>query len=100
MDSFQKILGKNVADFFIPLVGKLLDSKVRTVYSFTSSDEFKKIQENDIDEANSQYLKEILYRAHFASMSSLAKNLEWIKGMKYSYENGLYLPFASSMVLS
>ena len=96
MDSFQKILGKDVANCFVPLVGEVLASKGRTIYFFTSSEEFKKIEENDIDEANSQYIKEILYRAHFASMSSIAKNIEWIKGMKYSYDNGLYLPFASS----
>ncbi|WP_300181705.1 hypothetical protein [uncultured Aliivibrio sp.] len=97
MDSFQKTLGKDVANCYIPLVENVLANRSHTVYHFMSHSDFKVLEESDVDEANAQYIKEILFRSHFASMSSIAKNLEWIKGMKHSYENGLYLPFSSSM---
>lgn len=96
MDSYQKILGELAAKCFIPLIEDILDKKKSVIYHFTQHQDFQKLQESAPKSANSQYMKELLYRAHFASMSSIAKNLEWIKGMKYSYENGLYLPFASS----
>jgi hypothetical protein len=96
MDSYKKILGELAANCFIPLIEDILDKKKSVRYHFTSHEDFQKLQESDPKLANSQYMKELLYRAHFASMSSIAKNLEWIKGMKFSYDNGLYLPFASS----
>lgn len=97
IETFQKILGKEVADCYLPLVTEILENKKFIIYHFMSSEEFQKITEDDPSEGNSQYMKEILYRAHFASISSLARNIEWLKGMKVAYENGLYLPFASSM---
>ena len=53
--------------------------------------------QGDPKEANSQYMKEQIYRAHFASMSSIARNFEWLDGMAAVYEKELYLPFAASM---
>lgn len=97
MDSFQDILGKDVANCYIPLVESVLNNRNHTIYQFMSHSDFKALQESDVDEANAQYIKEIIFRSHFASMSSIAKNLEWLKSMKLSYENGLYLPFSSSM---
>ncbi len=96
MEAYQKILGKSAANCFIPLVNDIVNNKKSVRYHFAIDEVFQELQRSDPKEANSQYMKELLFRAHFAAMSSLAKNLEWINGMKCSYENGLYLPFASS----
>lgn len=97
MDSFQKMLGEEVANCYIPLVERVLNNKNFAIYHFMSNSEFEALEKSNADAANSQYIKEILYRAHFASMSSIARNFEWLKGMKLSYDNRLYLPFSSSM---
>jgi len=94
--TFEKILGADVARSFIPLATDILSKRSNPKYIFLSQQDFDDLFNNDERDANSQYMKEIVYRVHFSAMSSIARNLEWLNGMKSAYEHGLYLPFASS----
>jgi hypothetical protein len=96
VDTFEKILGVNVAQTFIPLATDILTSRSNPKYTFLTQEDFEQLLGRDKKDANSQYMKEIVYRVHFSAMSSIARNIEWLNGMKFAYEQGLYLPFASS----
>ena len=91
MKSLEAIIGKDIATRFVPIIREVLARKNRAIYRFTNHDEFQTLMQSAPKEANSQYMKEQIYRAHFASMSSIARNLEWLDGMAAAYEKELSL---------
>jgi hypothetical protein len=94
--SYQEILGEDASQY-IPVIKKILSECGSYNYEFISEESFKDLAGRDIAESQVQYIKELLYRSHFASLSAIARNHEWLEGMRCSYEAGLYLPFAASM---
>lgn len=94
-DTYEKILGKEASQF-IPIINKILSEVKNHKYHFMNESEFTSLTQTSPSEGQSQYMKELLYRANFGSLSAIAKNYEWLRGMHNSYEAGLYLPFASS----
>ncbi|PKH56383.1 hypothetical protein CXF83_12830 [Shewanella sp. Choline-02u-19] len=89
MDTYYKLFGKELVEGYKPLILKALNESEGSAYTFASSNESKR-------DINRIYMSELVYRAHFGAASSLARNLEWIKGMALAYEQGVYLPFASA----
>lgn len=73
----------------------ILNNLSVTTYKYMPHHEFEILMSKNFNEGLRQYWTEILYRAHFASVSSLQRNHQWILGMELSYQNNLFLPFAS-----
>ncbi|ADT69834.1 hypothetical protein RB215_13820 [Pseudoalteromonas sp. HL-AS2] len=94
-NTYEKILGKEASQF-IPIINKILSEVKNHKYHFMNESEFTSLTQTSPSEGQSQYMKELLYRANFGSLSAIAKNYEWLRGMHNSYEAGLYLPFSSS----
>ncbi|MBG9994450.1 hypothetical protein I6F50_05195 [Pseudoalteromonas sp. NZS127_1] len=94
-NSFENLIGKNEAQY-LKLIGELLFELENYKYTFMGQSEFEALMLKEPLNGNSQYIKEILYRANFSSLSALVRNYEWLMGMKSAYESQLYLPFASS----
>ncbi|MFT5297876.1 MAG: hypothetical protein ACI9YH_003915 [Colwellia sp.] len=94
-NTYEKILGKDASQF-LRIIEEILSEVRNHKYHFMKEDEFTSLAQSSPYEGQSQYMKELLYRANFGSLSAIAKNCEWLRGMHNSYEAGLYLPFASS----
>lgn len=92
---YEEILGREAAQFVF-VVESILAEVENHKYHFMKEDDFQLLASKDPVEGNSQYMKELLYRANFGSLSAIARNYEWLCGMRVSYKAGLYLPFASS----
>lgn len=65
-------------------------------YIFISQQEYLKRSEHGPMVCNQIYWREILYRAHFASVTSLSRSLAWISGLTSSVSQNQFLPFAAS----
>lgn len=93
---YKEILGDEASQY-IPIIEKILSECGSYNYEFLNEEDFKDLIRRDVAESQAQYIKELLYRSHFVSMSAIARNFQWLEGMKCAYEAGLYLPFAASM---
>ncbi len=94
-NSFEDIIGEDAAQY-IHLIYEFLNELDNFNYTFIDENEFKSQLIKDPSNAQAQYMKEILYRANFSSLSAISRNYEWLMGMESAYEQDLYLPFASS----
>jgi hypothetical protein len=55
------------------------------------------IDREDLYEINVLYLKEILSRAAFTSVTSYIRAWKWLDGMRLAYEGELFLPFCGNL---
>lgn len=80
-----------------PLVKQILGS-AETGYVFTSIDYHRQlIQNRQIADANKNYVDEILFRLHAASLITLRRNLSWIESIEVAERNSSLFGFCSSL---
>lgn len=80
-----------------PLVQQIVAS-AETAYVFTSlNDHLQLIQNGQFAEANRNYVAEIIYRLHAASLITLRRNLSWIESIEGSQRNSNLFAFCASL---
>jgi hypothetical protein len=86
--------GDILLDVSRKLVRELDHAPIR--YSFMSEEDYKDLLSTNLAEANAVYVRELLYRAHLAAVTSLIRALRWSEGCLVAYQSGLFLPFTAS----
>ncbi|HHF3232183.1 TPA: hypothetical protein ACPJ2O_003770 [Vibrio diabolicus] len=89
-----EVFGENGRDM-LNLLSDVVDSINITTYQYMSHEEHEILMSKDFHAGLSQYWIEILYRAHFASVASIYRNYQWVKGMETAYKNNLFLPYTA-----
>lgn len=80
-----------------PLVHRVLEPN-RSKYFFSSVLYHRLlISKEQFAEANRNYVVEIIYRSHAASLITLRRNLGWIESIQLSLKNSSYFTFCSSL---
>ncbi len=82
---------------YIPLINQVLESG-RSKYFFTNVLYHQLlISKRRFAEANRNYVLEITYRLHAASLITLRRNLAWIDSIQLARNHGSYFAFCSSL---
>jgi hypothetical protein len=87
------------ADGFTALISRLeieLSSN-RPKYVFCPPDQFEFLLINETGRAQRIYWTELIGRAHLASVGSMLRSVQWLKGALGAYEQDLYLPFCANL---
>lgn len=81
---------------FINKFDKNID-RSRYLYTIYDNDYFKKTFTSNKEDFQRIYWEEILQRAHWSALSSLIRNLKWIRGVSDAIENNNLLAFTSNL---
>lgn len=77
-------------------INKNIDRK-RYIYTIHDNEYFEDIISKDISNFQKKYWEEILQRAHWAGLSSLIRNLQWIKGTANAIKDNNLLSFTANL---
>ncbi len=77
-------------------IEKNIDQK-KYVYTIHDNEYFADTISSDATELQKVYWEEILQRAHWAGLSSLIRNLQWIKGTAKAIEDNNLLSFSANL---
>jgi hypothetical protein len=92
MDKLRKQI-----NHYKPLVQQIITS-AETGYVFTSPDYHRQLIRNrQYVEMNKNYVNEIIYRFHAASLITLRRNLSWIESIEGSRRNSNLFAFCASL---
>jgi len=69
--------------------------KAPVSYEFISEKTFQELMAQGVCAANQIYWREMVYRSHFAAVTSLVRNLSWISGMTAAIAADQFLPFSA-----
>lgn len=94
MEYSSKIFGEK-GQQHLDVLSSVVSNFEPTKYTYMPNEEFKLLMDSDFKNGLKQYWTEILYRVHFAAVSSIYRNYQWALGMETSYKNELFLPFCS-----
>jgi hypothetical protein len=89
-DILESVLGTSGATF-IKTTDWLVTELDRTRYSYMNAKAYKDLMIEDRSEGMKIYWTEILYRAHFASATSLVRSRRWVDGILTGYEESNFL---------
>ncbi|NNC17378.1 hypothetical protein HJC22_16795 [Corallococcus exiguus] len=96
--SIDEIFGRG-ADNFAALASRIeLELSARAArYKFLPLEEYAQLMTHDAAHAQRIYWNELVGRAHFAAASSILRSAQWLKGVQFSREQNLYLPFCANL---
>ena len=87
----------SLIDQYIPLIKQVLESG-KSKYFFTNVLSHQLlISKRQFAEANRNYVLEIAYRLHAASLITLRRNLAWIESIQLARSHASYFSFCSSL---
>jgi hypothetical protein len=88
---------KEQINHYKPLVQRIIAS-AETGYVFTSIDYHKQLVQNrEFAEANQNYVDEIIFRFHAASLITLRRNLSWVESIEGAQRNSNLFGFCASL---
>lgn len=94
--SAESLFGKLPAQY-LSMIDGILPSFAGTRYQFVPLEEFEQVLRSNQSKGAQIYWREMLYRAHLAAASSIARGHRWLTGAIAAGDAGQLLPFAACL---